>query len=124
MTTLQTTELLAALHVSTARYREAMRDGRLSWIELAGFLQDIPELRRALDGIHLVPAELADLTPEELPPLADQINVVLAAWGLTARQQDITTEVLRALVDAIPVFQEAARRWEIIVNLPPSAEPA
>lgn len=120
-----TLELVAALHALSLRHKQNLADdGRESRWELIGYLHEFRPIKRALEGIKDVPAELIDLADDEVPGLVNAMSEVLRDWGVSFRQQDITAEVVRAIVDAVPVIKEVARRWEKIVNLPPTAEAA
>lgn len=119
----ETIELIAAvLAIKAQRDRNLADDGRESRWELLNYVDEIPEIKRALSGIGRVPVELAALTPESVEPLVVKISELLAAWGVQHRRQDITAELVRAVVDMIPVVRLLVRRWETIISMPPSAE--
>lgn len=119
----ETIELIAAvLALKAQRDRNLADDGRESRWELLNYVDEIPEIKRALSGIGRVPVELAALTPESVEPLVVKISELLAAWGVQHRRQDITAELVRAVVDMIPVVRLLVRRWQTIISMPPAAE--
>lgn len=124
-TTQQTLEVLAAILALSARRKDHLADdGKESPWERLGYFQDWPKVKKAWDGIKEVPAEIADMASDEVPEIARAVSLILNEWGVNHRSQDITAEVIRGIVDAIPVFKEAIRRWEIIASMPPVAIPA
>lgn len=124
MKTQQTLEVLAALLAISIRRRANLADdGKESVWELFGYFGDRGVVRAAIEDIKNVPMEIADLESSEVPEIAEAVSLILNEWGVNHRRQDITSEVIRALVDSIPVFKEAYARWKIIENLPLSALP-
>lgn len=125
MTTQQTTEFIAAvLAVSIRRKANLADDGKEGTWELIGYLGDRGVIKTGIEGLSQIPAELADLKPDEVPRLAADVSLVLNVWGVNHRRQDITSEVIRAIVDAIPAFKDAYRHWLVISNMPLTALPA
>ena len=127
MTTKESTEALAAIYAVSKRYQQAMADGRLGYLELAGFFRDAPAVKLALENIEAVPGELIDLTEEEMPALIADLANVLGAWKVSHRVQDITADVTRGLAAMVPTVQtliaQARHMMEAINARPPVAEP-
>lgn len=118
----ETLEALAAVYAISLRRREHLSDdGEESTWELLGYVRDWKVIRRGLENIRQVPFELLHLTHAEFEEAAGQISMILNTWGINHRRQDVTKELLRAIVDSVPVFKEAIRRWKVICNLPPTA---
>lgn len=121
-TTQQTLEVLAAILALKRRHSKNMEDGKESWVEKIGYIFERGKINKALEGIKEVPDELLDLTANEVPEIAASVSLILNEWGFNHRQRDISNEVIRDIVDSIPVFKEAINRWNIIASLPPTAE--
>lgn len=122
----ETLEALAAVYAIRLQHvRNVKDDGRESGWEIATtYLDELPVLRRAIKGAGEIPAELLNIQPNDVATLAPRISSILWTWGISHRVQDITAEVLRGIVDLIPVLKEAVRRWDYIMSLPPPALPA
>ena len=125
--TKETTEALAAAFALTKRYTEAMADGKLGYVEMAGFLREAPGVRLAVEGVEKIPAELLDLDNDELPLVITRLSNVLNAWGVSHRTQDITGEVARAAAVMVPTAQTLIRQVRdlaaLINDQPPVALP-
>lgn len=126
MTITETREVFAAFTALTLRYQDAMKDGKLSWYEMAGFLTEVKPVKRALERVHEVPAELLDISPDELPAITADITNILAAWGISHRHQDAVAVIagrLPVLIDmAKNMVAEARLLFAELQALPPSAE--
>lgn len=121
----ETIEVLAAILALRIRHKANLADdGKESYWELLGYAHEMPAIKLAINGIDKVPEELANLGTDELPELAQSISAILGTWEVSHRKQDITNEVMWAIVDAIPSFQQAYVHWKNIVNMPLSALPA
>ena len=124
-TTKETTEALAAIYALISRYKVAMSDGRLGYLELAGFFRDAPAVKLALEHIELIPDELLDLTEEEMPAIIADLSNVLNAWGVSHRMQDITSDVANGLAEMVPtvqiLFAQAKVMMDAVNARPPSA---
>ena len=128
MNTKETHEVFAAIAAGFIRYKRALADGHMSYLDLLGFLHEVPAIRAALENIHLVGAELLDLKEDEVPVVAMDISVILSGWGVSHRQQDISGDVVRGLTRMIPHVQAIIREGEAVMAAiaghPPSALPA
>ncbi len=120
----QTIEVIAAIRAVSIRHKANMADdGKESTWEMLGYINERGAIKSAIEGIKDVPAELGDISSDEVPELATAVSLLLNEWGVNHRRQDITEQVILDIVDSIPVFKEAYRRWQIISNLPPTAVP-
>lgn len=120
----QTLEVLAAILALSIRHKANLADdGRESVWEMMGYIKERGVIKTALEGIKEVPQELSHLQSEDVPEIASAVSLILNEWGVNHRRQDITTEIIRDIVDSIPVFKEAYHRWQIIANLPSTAIP-
>lgn len=121
--TQQTLEVIAAIRAISERHRAHLADdGKESFFEKLGYFNDRGVITAAIKDIGLVPSELALLTPDQYPEIATSVSVILNSWGVNHRRSEITTEVIRDIIDSIPVFKEAINRWNIIASMPPTAE--
>ena len=90
--TLEVIVSLAAIGARTAA--NLANDGKISYIEAAGYLSELGTVRTALQGITEVPAELKDLDADEVSELRTAVLKALAGVGITHRTQDITDRLL------------------------------
>lgn len=61
----ETNDLLTFIGAFASTSAAVLQDGKVSFLELAGFFESATLVKPAIDGIKKVPAELADLTDEE-----------------------------------------------------------
>lgn len=87
-------EVITALAAIGVRTAANLKDGKISYVEMAGYLSDLGTVRDALTGITEVPAELRDLTPDEVAELRNAVLAALADLGITHRTQDITERII------------------------------
>lgn len=119
----ETIELIAAFRAVALRHKANLSDdGVESGWEKLGYIKELRTIRRGLDGIKAIPLELINIKSDDVPELADAVSMTLNVWGVNHRRQDITAEIIRDIVDSIPVFKEAKNRWEILMGFPPTAE--
>lgn len=127
MTTVNTIEALAAIRALSIRYRAAMADGKVGWLELAGFIREAKPVRRAIENIHLIPEEAFDLTDDEVPEVSVAISETLSAWGVSHRDQDVSGDVVKALSQMLPhikaIKEIALGTASVIHDRPPTALP-
>lgn len=123
----ETVQVLAAFYAVSDRYINSMEDGNMSRYEALKFFFDLGPINKAVENIHLVPAELQDLSDAEMERLAAEIAVLLKEWKVKHRVQDITGIVARRLLTLIRILQaliaETKLMFAEIKALPPSAEP-
>ena len=118
----QTSELIAGILALKLRHdRNLADDGKESPFEKLGYAFELRAIKKAIEGIRLIPFELADLTPDEVPELAQAVSIVLNAWGVNHRRQDITSEIIKTIVESIPAFRNAIECWDRINAMPPTA---
>jgi hypothetical protein len=124
--TAETVDVLAALFTLSERYLKAMENGSINKLEMLGFVFELGKVNDAVENIHLVPAELQDLTEEELTVLSADITKLLKQWNVSSRNQDITNIITRRLLGLVRKLQaflkDASDLFEEIKALPPSAE--
>jgi hypothetical protein len=113
----ETRELVRALSAIAIRTVRNLGDGKISYLEMAGYLSDLGEVREGLQGISNVPGEMADLDDVEKETLLADIGALLVGAGLSHRVSDAAEKVLRWSYSSVRVFLE-------IKNAPPSAVPA
>lgn len=99
----QLQELLAAGLAFSIRYKTDMaNDGKISWLEMAGFFNDIGLDREALEGADQIPKELLALTETDLVEIVPELSAILTAWGVPHRPQDITADMIQGVVIMMP----------------------
>ena len=111
-----TQELIASVAALLIRTRANLADdGKISWMEMLGYVGEMPALRAAVSGVQNVPAELLDLTAEETQEIASQIGLTLVSTGFKHRTADITAEIIHA-------SREIVHRVMRVLALPPVPE--
>lgn len=110
----ETRELIKALAAVAIRTVANLQDGKISYIEMAGYLADLGTLRVGIQGIGSVPAELADLDEAERETLLGDIGAMLTGAGLSHRISDAAEKILRWAYGTVRTVAE-------IRNAPPSA---
>lgn len=113
----ETRELIRALSAIAVRLVADLGDGKISYLEIAGFLGDFGVIREGLQGISHVPAELKDLDDAERETLLADVTTALVGAGLSHRVGDIAEKILRWAFGTVNTIAD-------IRNLPPSAVPA
>ncbi len=123
--TQETRELVAAAIAVRLCYQKGMADGRFGWADVARLLFESPAIRRAIDKVHLVPAEMLDITDAELPAIVADISAILKSWGQSYRTQDISGDVVRGLHTMLPTAKLLVAQWTAMMDAinarPPSA---
>lgn len=117
--TTETREAFAAILALGIRYKRAMANERMGYLELAGFLRDVPGIKRGFENIHLVPAEMLDLEEDEMPGLVADIVAILKTWGIQVshRTQDIiSADVPRGLARMVPHLQAIKFEWDVMMS--------
>ena len=113
----ETREVVRALSAIAVRLVGDLGDGKISYLEIAGFLGDFGVIRDGLVGINKVPAELKDLDASERETLLADVGAALVGAGLSHRTGDIAEKILRWAFGTVNTLAE-------IRSLPPSALPA
>ena len=125
MTIKETRQVAAAIVAVLLRWKDSMKDGKLSLLEKAAFLTEYTTIQRALDRISDVPQELLNISPEELPAITADVTNILDAWGISARNQDATALIVSRVPVFIDIIQaligEVRELSKEIDALPPSA---
>lgn len=128
MNVTETREVFAAVTALTLRYREAMKDRSMSYYEIAGFLFEMKPVKRALERIDEVPSELLDISADEMPAIAADIQNILNAWGIPHRAQDAVTVIAGRLPTLIDMAKIMRAEMKLLLAeldaLPPTALPA
>lgn len=114
----ETRELIAAIATIAKRILKGLaNDGKVSPLEALGFWSDRKAITAGFSGVSAVPAELWDLTDEEIDTLRRDIYVALTDIGI-----DSPTS---SLVDASLVWiTQTGNFVKLILQPPPKAESA
>ncbi len=108
MDTKETTELVAGL---SAVLRDVAEHGEESKMALLmSIIKDSDKILKGLLGSNNIPAELADLTPEELADLYQAVEDSLEGWG-----DPNVREAVKATATAAFAASEAVLRWKVVI---------
>lgn len=111
----ETKELLAA---GATVYREIAKLGTGSMLRLGlAIADDVPTIVSGLHGAHQVPAELADLTPEEAAQLQDELR----SHFIDATDARVL-EAIEASAAATLAGVVAVRKWRDALAAPQPTE--
>lgn len=119
-TTKESRELIRAFGAVACRWIKTGMDGKRTRWETLGFLGDVPEVYDGVKGIGEVPAELADLDPNEKVILIGDIKQEMIACGISHRDTDAAEWILDWAYNEVRNFFALAAK---IKERPPSALP-
>lgn len=85
----------------------SLADGRVDTLELISFIQIVPQVRPAIEGLKLIPKELGDLSAEERAVLSARLSERLK---LRNANVEILSEKGYALVLSFVEFFSELRR--------------
>ena len=111
----ETRELLSAVGAVAVRLVDDLKDGKLSLAEAAAFLTELGTIRKGLQGITSIPAELKDLDEAERDELLKDVAKIFLEAGLSHRFADSGEKVLRLAYNVVTTLVD-------LRNAPPTAE--
>lgn len=113
----ETTDVVISIADVFTAVTAARADGKIKFLEAAGFLTLLPSILRGLNGIAKVPAELKDLSPGELDALLLELirREIIPA---DARARDRLDIIVRLVWEGL----RALREW-LNIDSPPKAQP-
>ena len=96
----EASEFIDALASVSARIIHSLSDdGRVSTVELAGFIKEFSVVKAGLIGASDIPFELTDLTLDESKALRSRVVTKLTELGVTGPLQEVTNIILEWLYD-------------------------
>jgi hypothetical protein len=75
----ETMELLSLLEEVGVALQKAKEDGKVNWMDLPKFAPVVAAGKNAIEGSHMVAAELKDLSSEEISSLINKMTAVISA---------------------------------------------
>ena len=90
--TLELVSLVATLGITI---EQARKDGKVDIADLGGLISLIPKVGPAIEGIEMIPEELADLDPQEQEVLLTRIGADLKAITTDPRTLAIAAAAIK-----------------------------
>ncbi len=75
----ETLEMLALIEEVGLALEKAKEDGKVNWMDLPKFAPVLAAGKSAIEGSHMISAEIKDLSVEEIQALVSKMTVAISA---------------------------------------------
>jgi hypothetical protein len=75
----ETLEMLALIEEVGLALEKAKEDGKVNWMDLPKFAPVLSAGKAAIEGTHMISAEIKDLSVEEIQALVSKMTVAISA---------------------------------------------